>query len=128
MKTTTVVLTDEQANRLEAEVERSGTPADVLIGRALDEFFGIASNGAEASMGTASESVDEPPAANESPFRWLIGIGRSDGGNLSENIEQILAEEWPRYIEEDSFGGQRSGEDPPAQNVPGPKHHAESQD
>jgi hypothetical protein len=105
MKRTTVVLTDEQEARLEAEAERSGTPADVVIGRALDMYLGIASNGDQASLGTASETAEGPSVPNESPFRSLIAIGRSEFTDTAARIEEILAEEWGGWL--------LTGDDPP---------------
>src|SRR5215211_8509941 len=105
MKTATVVLTEQQAERLAEEERRSGMPTDLLIGRALDAYLGIP-NGSRASTNSDGESASptEPGEGDGSanfedrPDLWFVGLGRSEHTDTSERAEEILAAEWERHL------------------------------
>jgi hypothetical protein len=108
MKTATVHLTDEQAQRLDEEAGRLGLPAEVLIGHAIDAYFGLDSNGHRPGTEDIAERAHEQDVMEDFPFAWLVGLGESRPPVNAADIEEFLAREWTAAIEEDSFGGTRS--------------------
>ena len=111
MKTATVTLTEAQVRRLDEESRQSGLPTDALIGRAIDTFFGLGSNGGSPAGDDDAERTSAPGSALESPFGWMVGLGASDlreHVDAAADVEDVLAREWSTYIAEDSFGGTRT--------------------
>ena len=81
MKRTTIVLTDDIALVLEREAKRQGTSVSEAARRALIAHFGL------------------EEGKRHLPF---VAIGASGDGDTAETTEELLAEEWARFIEEDS--------------------------
>jgi hypothetical protein len=104
MKRTTVVLTDEQAKRLDDERRRLGVPASAIVRQALDAYLGL--DGQEldeqAAERDSSDAADKP-----GDLRWLIGLGCRQPITAAE-AERLRADEYLRFIWEDSFGGEPS--------------------
>ncbi|HKP19835.1 MAG TPA: CopG family transcriptional regulator [Gaiellaceae bacterium] len=71
MKRTTVKISDELDARLRHEAERCGRTVSQLTREALEQYLGVR---ARRSLGA-------------------VGAGRSGAGDISERIEEILANE-----------------------------------
>jgi hypothetical protein len=88
MKRTTLTLPDDLSDLLQREAKRHRTSVSEVTRRALRAYFGL--NG---------EKRRAIPFAN---------LGASGYTDTSERAEEILAEEWVRFIEEDSGLARRS--------------------
>lgn len=103
MKRTTVILTDEQAKRLDSARRQLGVAASELVRRALDAYLDVeepSENGREMD----SSNALEPQGGS----LWFVGLGRSSRYETATNAGHVLDDEYLRYIWEDSFGGTRS--------------------
>ena len=85
MKRTTISLPDDLAGMLEREARRRHTSVSEVVRIALASHF----------------ELDKP---RELPFANLYSSGHTQD---AANLEEILANEWAAWIEEDSFGGSR---------------------
>jgi hypothetical protein len=88
MKRTTLTLPDDLALLLDREAKRHRTSVSEVARRALRAHFGLGG--------------DKP---REIPFANLGASGYTD---TAERAEEILAEQWTRFIEEDSGLARRS--------------------
>ena len=73
MKRTTISLPDELATVLQREARRRHLPVSEIVRRALEAQFGLADG------------------RRRLPF---VALGRSGQADVSERVEEILAEEW----------------------------------
>jgi Arc/MetJ-type ribon-helix-helix transcriptional regulator len=85
MKRTTISLPDDLAGIVEREARRRHISVSEVVRAAITTHF----------------KLDEP---RELPFANLGSSGHTD---TSERVDEILATEWARFIEDDSFGGDR---------------------
>lgn len=82
MKRTTITLPDDVALVLEREARRRRTSVSEVTREALKEHFGLGS--------------DRP---RHLPFAGIVASGT---GDTAQRMDEILAEEWASFIEEDS--------------------------
>jgi hypothetical protein len=85
MRRTTIALPDDLADLVEREARRRHTSVSEIVRTAISAHF----------------KLDQP---RELPF---ANLGRSGLPGVADRLEEVMAEEWLKDIEDDAFGGGR---------------------